>query len=623
MRRNPIVSVCCAATVLIVLSCSGDSLSSDLPIPVEREASFPVWLPAPGSSRQVPLSPAAEKARERGLSAARAGDWPKAIAAFKEARESAHCAPSLMYNLGLAHERAGEAVAAALWYRAYLSAVPDAANAAEVRAETEVLVARTKAKALRMWEEAERLADTLPATPLKQGAKSLRQAALESIASYQYMAGMTERADALARRAQSLPGAGNPRSYWDKHGVYAAVMSWDADRVNRILKRWGPSYGERGQYLKYVAGMRGESTEARRLITSDSPAGYFDPPGLAETRGYEPLEIVHMRSMEKARAFDEDWFTGTLVPQIELSFWDGRPDVALRLARRARAYFEKFDVGYNLAYAREPYTVLVALSGDREGMETAIRRFRFTDGPETMKYRKGLRMAVGRIALALAAIVPSADAVALIEGLIRNVEYNYFDGTLHGDVLERAIPLPHFARWVAAGQPDRALKVLDDLIAASGYGSPGPGVDRTTQGKRAYCKESLERALRFAVATGRTDLALKLADRLSRNSTLRLVSLNRIALASGSDIRIRARVDAYIDAACGGWRPRDAAQAWDTWRRIRYADQVDEDEGYVYGTRAMEESAKLATDKPETVPGNLALRATLLWIGSMGARERF
>jgi hypothetical protein len=98
---------------------------------VEGAAPYPLWLPAPGPSSKEKLPPRAEEARQRGLKAAGSGDWPAAVAAFKEANQFAHAAPALMFNLALAYQRGGWPVQAAMYYRAYLAALPAAANAAE------------------------------------------------------------------------------------------------------------------------------------------------------------------------------------------------------------------------------------------------------------------------------------------------------------------------------------------------------------------------------------------------------------------------------------------------------------------------------------------------------------
>jgi len=593
--------------VLIGLSLSGCAVSSNLKIPVEREVSYPVWLPAPGPSVQAKLPPRAETARQRGLAAAHNGNLPTAWLGFYEAMKSAHCSPSLMFNLGLTDERMGRPDGAVLWYRAYLSAVPDAANASDVRAETEKLVAETKANALRLWDEAERLADKLPSTPVTQGAKSLRQAALESIAGTQYNAGMTERADALARKAEALPGAVKGKDYWDKRGLTAATQSWDADRARKILERWGAEYPDenrRASGLSHLYTWRCDKTELRRLFDSNLSYTPYNPP--SGIRSYEVLEIVHTRHIARSHEFDADWFSEVLVPHIELAFWDGRPDVALRLTHRARAYFEKYDIGNILPpYMPQYRMMLLALVGDREALETSIRRYFIDDDTGS------------RVALVLAATLTPEDAVTVIDSLVSKKEFPEGQGP-------KRMPLAYFARWVAAGQPDRALKVLDDIIIATTpkYRDPDPELDRSLPGYQ-LCKTSLEYALRFAVATGRTDLAFKLADRLSFDSQLKLVSMNRLVLAPGADAYVRKRVDAYAGEACGGWHPRDAAQAWEVWRRLRYAII-----GYgalVRGSQSvyMEEAAITAGNKPETLPQDLAERALRYWIGAMAAREQF
>lgn len=82
----------------------------------------------------APLSPEAQEALKKGIMAAKQQEWEIAIRSFQEARQTAPDAPEVFYNLGLAESKMpGRELRAIAWFGAYLSATPNAANAAAVK----------------------------------------------------------------------------------------------------------------------------------------------------------------------------------------------------------------------------------------------------------------------------------------------------------------------------------------------------------------------------------------------------------------------------------------------------------------------------------------------------------
>jgi tetratricopeptide (TPR) repeat protein len=121
---------------------------------------------APATAATKPVPPAAREAFERGLAAAEQQQWPLAIRYFREARNAAgsHFGdderaalawPALLYNLGLAHGKAGQELPAIAWLHAYLAAAPQAPNAEAVRKEIIRLDVATEAKIARIMREAD------------------------------------------------------------------------------------------------------------------------------------------------------------------------------------------------------------------------------------------------------------------------------------------------------------------------------------------------------------------------------------------------------------------------------------------------------------------------------------
>jgi len=88
---------------------------------------------------QTGLSPEAQQSFDRGMAAAQQKDWNTAIAEFSAAQKLAPNEPRVLFNLGLAHEKAGHTVDALLWFATYLKVAPDAPNAPVIRKEIERL----------------------------------------------------------------------------------------------------------------------------------------------------------------------------------------------------------------------------------------------------------------------------------------------------------------------------------------------------------------------------------------------------------------------------------------------------------------------------------------------------
>lgn len=97
-----------------------------------------------------------------GVEAAEREDWRVAIAYFTAAQQRAHLVPRYMYNLGLAHARAGHEVAAIAWLAAYLVAAPDAPNRTAVWEQIHQLETTAQANIDVLWRRAGEAADALP-----------------------------------------------------------------------------------------------------------------------------------------------------------------------------------------------------------------------------------------------------------------------------------------------------------------------------------------------------------------------------------------------------------------------------------------------------------------------------
>jgi tetratricopeptide (TPR) repeat protein len=573
---------------------------------VEAPAPYPLWLPAPGPSSKEKLPPRAEEARQRGLKAAGSGDWPGAVAAFKEANQFAHASPPLMFNLALAYQRGGWPVQAAMYYRAYLAALPDAPNAAEVRAEIPKLIAEIEARSLREFDEAERLVDKLSDTPPSSGVRSLRRTAMESMAQFAYLGGLTDRGDALARKASALPGANETatkQQYPDKRGLYAAAYAWDARQVEDLVARFGNEYTPERifNYRSYAWARKEDWGEVRKIVDA-YPSGLLADKLLGDfwirqTGAYEVLETMHGLNLDGAK----ELYVGTLLSDLHVVFWNGRPDIAQRLARRAVEHYRKLNPGGS-KYPHWDYTSYLipnAVLGDRKAIVQEMERWKSKQMDVFLD-----NSIIETVALYVITSMTLTDAEATIMDLTR---FRFKDisistgANLAEDGWQSLYPLEAgFALAVAKGDSKGALKYLEGTDAPS---------------SKEY-QDRVWRALRFAVATGRSQLALDIAEKLPHDWDT-LFELNRLAAHPGASESLRERVRRYAVTMSGGWRPVDADHAKKVWLHLKHAIVLKDEKQYGIMAGDAEKTAK---ERPEQLPADLASHAVALWMGAMAAR---
>lgn len=105
-------------------------------------------LPSSASDSRVTAQPASphlefpetvQKNMDLGMVAVDKQDWTMAIHYFAEAQQIRPYSAPILFNLGLAHARAGHELAAMAWLHAYLVSVPNAQNRKEVRNQIDKL----------------------------------------------------------------------------------------------------------------------------------------------------------------------------------------------------------------------------------------------------------------------------------------------------------------------------------------------------------------------------------------------------------------------------------------------------------------------------------------------------
>lgn len=204
-----------------------------------------------------------------GLAAANREDWRAAIAYFTEAHQRAHLVPRYMYNLGLAHARAGNGIPAIAWLSAYLIADPETQARDSVLRQIAELERSERQRVDRLWARVD--AVILAYRPPPEGGLAKWQL-YDSAWLGAAMAGDVPRAERLVRATVAAANNGEvPRHVLDRkteemwHYVrWGAVEDGDlamAEEVNRRLDS-PPGY-EDGLLLERLR--RGESVAALNL----------------------------------------------------------------------------------------------------------------------------------------------------------------------------------------------------------------------------------------------------------------------------------------------------------------------------------------------------------------------
>jgi tetratricopeptide (TPR) repeat protein len=113
-----------------------------------------VWAPV-CAGQKPPVPSQAEAAFNRGLAAAEQQDWPLAVKYFHEAYDSAKesPSPSLLFNLGLAHQKKGDDLIASAWFGAYLAADPSSKQGKEVRSQIDRMEVSEEARIAKLLQD--------------------------------------------------------------------------------------------------------------------------------------------------------------------------------------------------------------------------------------------------------------------------------------------------------------------------------------------------------------------------------------------------------------------------------------------------------------------------------------
>ncbi|MFC2140580.1 hypothetical protein ACFLQ1_02540 [Candidatus Auribacterota bacterium] len=180
------------------------------------------------SDNTLPLE--AEEAMTRGLAAAKINEWELAIKYFSQAQEIAPESPHVLLNLGLASDRWGTRdILAIAYYRAYLAALPQASNAAQVRSRIIELEVRVEAKVCNMIPKVKEMNLLL--------LKNNRLNIYRTIASAQFHLGDHETASKTARFIKDKNNRINDHDRYSQHIVSQKLKKGNIKGALNIAKR--------------------------------------------------------------------------------------------------------------------------------------------------------------------------------------------------------------------------------------------------------------------------------------------------------------------------------------------------------------------------------------------------
>jgi hypothetical protein len=317
----------------------------------------------------------AEGSYRAGLEAAERGDWRAAIAHFTAAHQQAHLVPRYLYNLGLAHARAGHEAAALAWFAAYQAAAPDATNRPAVWEQIRGLEASTQRGIDQLWSAAEKAAGALPAA-----AVSLNYPSGARTAGYQTLASAAARAGDFGRSRRFLEQAvaasvgsfrGSAEEAW-KLGYYryearaAAAADGDlatADALSRELPN-APA----GDELARITALR-----AGAFPVPEQPRSYTPEYMVPITYTWEGWLVVRAAQSGDPRRLDEAARAnlGHSMDSVRLTALAATGARASALAGLGRISSNGWGDHRELAAAAVGEMLL--LRGDRAGAEQAAR----------------------------------------------------------------------------------------------------------------------------------------------------------------------------------------------------------------------------------------------------------
>ena len=322
--------------------------STILKLALGYSLAFLLLLPA-----SAQLSPEAQKAYEQGMAAAQQQSWDQAIAGFAAAQKLAEREPSVLYNLGLAHDKAGHDLAAEAWFRTYLAVSPKAPDATAVQSEIAKLQESNTNTIKMIFAASLTAARQIPW-------EDLRWKRLADIAIYQAGAGQIEEALVTEQEAYTL-SLNIPANRPDVPGrPHIEIM----DRSNVQSRIWR-------SYIDYLITLHNvpKAQETLSSITDPGqiPSAQMDiAKGLAFKYRYEEAEkLLPEVEQEISRLPSPADQLDCLLDLADAYTVIHKPDIARKVLDSAKALDQKIDAHiYDWVYKQRLDRITAAEKGD-------------------------------------------------------------------------------------------------------------------------------------------------------------------------------------------------------------------------------------------------------------------
>jgi len=367
-----------------------------------------VLLPTSFSFAQEETLPSdLQKKFEKGLAAAEQSSWDIAIKYFKEVLDNNPFYFPAYFNMGLAHEKAGNELAAIAYFKGYLHHVAAAEDRAQVEKEITRLEVAVEAKIAKIMKQAEEAALTVPegkdqwTSPRFQALKSVyfqytnmldqegaQKFAQKYLSQDKYFT--PEKTRALVAEnsisagetgkgldlAASLPA--RSRSGTLCKAAEKVYESGDFPRAAKLLAEADEISGS-DSFLAAIAKElieKGQSDAALRIIEKyDYPSGKFDMlptvAGALAAAGSKGEAIALIEKLKAAIDADED-----ISDKLDYGIKSARAYEAAGEPARARAIIDGLDFStypHQKEYLLMPAAVLYAKLGDLQKAEEIQR----------------------------------------------------------------------------------------------------------------------------------------------------------------------------------------------------------------------------------------------------------
>ena len=548
-------------------------------------------LPAPaaGAESRDPSIAAGQAALKQGMAAAGKKNWPLAVKHYTEAQRRLHLSPQVMYNLALAHAQAGNELLADVWFRAYLGAVPQAANADQVRAEIARLEQAADEKVQRLFKQAEDLAEALPLEAGELKEEGQRAGSFKSIAWHRFGLGDFKGGEEDVNKAKRFAVA---QGYLDLYSRPEYRTSLFAETLAET---------DINEALRFFDNLK--SDYRRKDMASSIINAMIASKDLKELKAFVQsnkveLNYYQLRSIVRILAEAGDWSAA--------ESWASRENGGPAYGELAEAQLKRGNLAEAVRCARLSETwIAMAIRGESDG---AFKKMMSTDPKEAFFYDLDIEqnfIFVTQTLVLLNDINRAEKAAALSAQFVASQKAVY----------------PPAMKKIALGYVDLARACLD--IA---NGKDSEAVRQIEAALKIVPDQILWRRdlANFAISRGKPAAAERIADSFAE-SRERIEFLRRVLALYDSKAdranteRLTKKLAGLLaEVQAGGWDPENTGREFvvNAWTNAAYA--LDAESALVNLPGRIAEIKKKAS--PDVMPVQIAVCASKIGKGLLRIR---